>query len=121
MSEEVPNPARNIPKAMLLSIAINGPMGVAILIPVLFYMGNLEAALASGPFPITYIFSRITGGNTAAASAANWACASSWSSATAASHAAPAISSTSPNRRAHLCLIAWNDPTVRPNCSRTLT
>jgi choline transport protein len=69
MSEEIPNPARNIPKAMLLSIAINGTMGFAILLLVLFFMGPLDAALASGPFPIIHIFSLITGVNTAAASA----------------------------------------------------
>ncbi|EMD88348.1 hypothetical protein COCC4DRAFT_149949 [Bipolaris maydis ATCC 48331] len=69
MSEEIPNPARNIPKAMLLSIAINGIMGFAILLPVLFYMGSLDAALASGAFPIIHIFTSVTGGNKAAASA----------------------------------------------------
>lgn len=69
MSEEIPNPARNIPKAMLLSIAINGTMGFAVLLPVLFYMGPLDAALGSGPFPIIHIFTRVTGGNIAAASA----------------------------------------------------
>lgn len=69
MSEEIPNPARNIPRAMLGSIFINGLMGFVILLPVLFFMGDLNAALASGPFPIIHIFNRITGGNTAAASA----------------------------------------------------
>jgi amino acid transporter len=54
---------------MIGSIALNGTMGFMILLPVLFFMGNLDDALGSGPFPIIYIFNRVTGGNTAAASA----------------------------------------------------
>lgn len=54
---------------MLGSIVINGAMGFVMLLVVLFSMGNLDAALASGPFPIIHIFNLITRGNTAAASA----------------------------------------------------
>jgi amino acid transporter len=54
---------------MIGSIAINGAMGFIILLPVLFFMGDIDSALASGPFPIIHIFNRITGGNAAAASA----------------------------------------------------
>lgn len=69
MSEEIPNPAVNIPRAMLGSIVINGTMGFTILLVVLFSMGDLTAALASGPFPIIHIFNLITRGNASAASA----------------------------------------------------
>ena len=30
------------------------------------------------------------------------------------------MSSVRANSRAHLCLIAWNEPIATPNCSRTL-
>jgi choline transport protein len=69
MSEEIPNPEVNIPRAMLCSIIINGAMGFAILLVVLFSMGDLGAALAGGPFPIIYIFNLVTGKNAVAASA----------------------------------------------------
>lgn len=69
LSEEIPDPARNIPRAMIGCIAINGGMGFVILIVLLFCMGNLDAALNSGPFPIIHIFSTITRGNKAAATA----------------------------------------------------
>jgi choline transport protein len=69
LSEEIPNPALNIPRAMLGSIVINGVMGFVIMLEVLFCMGNLDAALQSEPFPIIHIFNLITRGNTAAASA----------------------------------------------------
>ena len=57
---------------------------------------------------------------TPAAAAASANCSSSWPWATAASQAAAVISSVRANSRAHLCLIAWNEPIGTPNCSRTL-
>ncbi|KAH8707124.1 amino acid/polyamine transporter I [Phaeosphaeriaceae sp. PMI808] len=69
LSEEIPNPSVNIPRAMLTSIILNGAMGFSILLVILFCMGGLDAALASGPFPIIGIFNLVTRGNAAAATA----------------------------------------------------
>ncbi|KAH3380934.1 hypothetical protein KXW99_000018 [Aspergillus fumigatus] len=69
LSEEMTNAEVAVPWCMLGSIAINGMLGFAFLLTVLFCMGDFEAALntATG-FPIIQIFYNITG--SAAGSAA---------------------------------------------------
>lgn len=47
MAEEVANARRVIPRAIMLSIAINGSLGFGMLIAVLFCMGDLDDALNS--------------------------------------------------------------------------
>ncbi|PVI02997.1 amino acid transporter [Periconia macrospinosa] len=70
LSEEIAQPAIAVPRAMVGSVVINGTMGFAMLLAVLFSMGDLGAALADRTgFPIISIFNFITRGNTAAASA----------------------------------------------------
>lgn len=55
---------------MVTSLTINGFMGFAMLLAVLFSMGDLEAALkANTGFPIIYIFEFIARGNLSVASA----------------------------------------------------
>ncbi|KAK4505003.1 hypothetical protein PRZ48_002966 [Zasmidium cellare] len=62
MCEEVQNPAREVPKAMVLSVAAAGVTGVIYLIPVLFAMPDIQALLkvANGQ-PIGEIFKQATG------------------------------------------------------------
>ncbi|KAF2168075.1 hypothetical protein M409DRAFT_65612 [Zasmidium cellare ATCC 36951] len=62
MCEEVQNPAREVPKAMVLSVAAAGITGVIYLIPVLFAMPDIQTLLqvASGQ-PIGEIFKQATG------------------------------------------------------------
>ncbi|KAF4268822.1 hypothetical protein KXV31_006845 [Aspergillus fumigatus] len=69
LSEEMTNAEVAVPWCMLGSLAINGMLGFAFLLTVLFCMGDFEAALntATG-FPIIQIFYNITG--SAAGSAA---------------------------------------------------
>lgn len=62
MCEEVQNPAREVPKAMVLSVAAAGITGVVYLVPVLFAMPDIQELLkvASGQ-PIGEIFKQATG------------------------------------------------------------
>ncbi|KAF9888271.1 hypothetical protein FE257_008841 [Aspergillus nanangensis] len=69
LGEEMDNPRVAVPYCMLGSIAINGVMGFAFLLAILFCMGDMQAALASSTgFPIIEIFRYVTG--SAAASSA---------------------------------------------------
>lgn len=57
MSEEIQNAAVIVPRAMVFTVILNGALGLAILIAVLFCVGDIEAALASPTgFPIMTIF-----------------------------------------------------------------
>ena len=61
MAEEVANASRAIPRAIMLSIAINGALGFGMLIAVLFCMGDLDAALNSDTgYPYIEIFYQAT-------------------------------------------------------------
>jgi amino acid transporter len=61
MAEEVANASRAIPRAIMLSIAINGTLGFGMLIAVLFCMGDLDAALNSPTgYPYIEIFYQAT-------------------------------------------------------------
>jgi amino acid transporter len=69
LSEEMHNPERGVPYAMIGSVALNSVLGFAFLIAVLFCMGDIQSALATTTgFPIIEIFYNITG-STGAASA----------------------------------------------------
>lgn len=62
MAEEVQNAPVVIPRAILFSVIINGAFGFAMVIALLFCLGNLEAALQSPTgYPAMYIFSHGTG------------------------------------------------------------
>ncbi|EFX05078.1 amino acid permease [Grosmannia clavigera kw1407] len=71
MSEETVNPGVVVPRSILLSLVINGSAGFAMLIAMVFCMGNFDDAVSSGPgllgYPFMYIFQQATG-STAGAS-----------------------------------------------------
>ncbi|KAJ5544324.1 amino acid permease [Penicillium frequentans] len=61
MSEEVAHASRVIPRALTLSVLVNGCLGFAMLVAVLFCAGNLEAALNSRTgYPFMEIFYEAT-------------------------------------------------------------
>ena len=62
MCEEVQNPAREVPKAMVLSVAAAGITGIIYLIPILFVLPDVDILLsvASGQ-PIGTLFKIVTG------------------------------------------------------------
>ncbi|GIC89002.1 putative GABA permease [Aspergillus udagawae] len=61
MAEEVRNASVAIPRAILLSVLINGALGFSMLIAVLFCLGDLDAALASPTgYPYMEIFRQAT-------------------------------------------------------------
>lgn len=61
MAEEVQNAAVTIPRAIIMTIMINGTLGFGMLIAVLFCMGDLETALKSPTgYPFMQIFYQAT-------------------------------------------------------------
>ncbi|GIJ86412.1 hypothetical protein Asppvi_005300 [Aspergillus pseudoviridinutans] len=61
MAEEVRNASVAIPRAILLSVLINGALGFGMLIAVFFCLGDLDAALASPTgYPYMEIFRQAT-------------------------------------------------------------
>ncbi|OQN99623.1 hypothetical protein B0A48_14765 [Cryoendolithus antarcticus] len=62
MCEEVQNPAREVPRAIVLSVAAAGVTGVIYLIPILFVLPDVDflLAAASGQ-PIGLLFKTVTG------------------------------------------------------------
>lgn len=62
MCEEVQNPAREVPKAIVLSVAAAGVTGVIYLIPILFVLPDIQMLLdvANGQ-PIGLLFQTVTG------------------------------------------------------------
>ncbi|KAJ4169212.1 hypothetical protein NW754_001543 [Fusarium falciforme] len=64
MSEETVNPSVVVPASVLLSLFINGACGLAMIIAMVFCMGNFDEAINSGPgmlgFPYMYIFKQAT-------------------------------------------------------------
>ncbi|KAH0103948.1 putative GABA permease, partial [Aureobasidium melanogenum] len=62
MCEEVQNPAREVPKAIVLSVAAAGVTGVIYLIPILFVLPDIKMLLnvANGQ-PIGLLFKTVTG------------------------------------------------------------
>ncbi|GAB1214271.1 hypothetical protein ATERTT37_003433 [Aspergillus terreus] len=62
MGEEMLHPEMSIPHCMLGSIAINGVLGFAFLLALLFCMGDMQTALKSSTgFPFLEIFKNATG------------------------------------------------------------
>lgn len=61
MSEEIHNPSVVVPRSIVLSIMINGSLGFAMIIAVLFCMGNIDDALQTPTgFPFIQIFLQAT-------------------------------------------------------------
>ncbi|KAH8897960.1 amino acid transporter [Thozetella sp. PMI_491] len=64
ISEETRNASRIIPQAMVLTVVINGVMGLVMVITFCYTMGNLEDALMSPTgYPIIHVFWVATGSN----------------------------------------------------------
>ncbi|KAI9681159.1 MAG: hypothetical protein M1817_002441 [Caeruleum heppii] len=62
MCEEVQNPHREVPRAIVLSVAAAGITGVIYLIPILFVLPDIELLLAvSNGQPIGLLFKTVTG------------------------------------------------------------
>lgn len=67
LSEEMDNPSRNVPIAMVGSVVVNGIMGFGYCLMLLFSLGDLDDLLASATgFPFMQLFLNVT--NSAAAS-----------------------------------------------------
>ncbi|KAG8169214.1 hypothetical protein KVR01_001963 [Diaporthe batatas] len=62
MAEEIRNASVVIPRSILTGITINGSLGLAMLIAMLFCMGDIDAALEENPlYPFMAIFKNVTG------------------------------------------------------------
>jgi amino acid transporter len=62
MCEEVQNPAREVPKAMVMSVVAAGFTGILYLVPILFVLPDVRTLLAaSAGQPITVLFKLVTG------------------------------------------------------------
>ncbi|KAF5534410.1 HNM1-choline permease [Fusarium mexicanum] len=67
LSEEMNNAEMGVPRAMVGCLVVNGPLGFAFLLVILFFMGDISAALATPTgFPIIEIFLHMTGSVAAA-------------------------------------------------------
>ena len=66
MSEEIQHAEKVVPRSIVTAITINGIMGFAILIAVLFVLGDLEAALEN-PQPIIAVLAGALQSTTGAA------------------------------------------------------
>ncbi|KAK2602232.1 hypothetical protein N8I77_008782 [Diaporthe amygdali] len=70
LSEEMADPRIEVPRAMVGAIGFNGILGLAVLLAVLFGIGDIEAALGTPTgYPIIEVFHWMTRGNEAAATA----------------------------------------------------
>ena len=57
MSEEIHLPAKNVPRAMVFTILLNGSLGLAMVIALLFCLGD-PALAATTQFPFMEIFNQ---------------------------------------------------------------
>ena len=62
MSEEIENPAINVPRSMITSILINGSLGFGMLLAVLFCLGDVNQVISTPPtnYPFMGIFLQAT-------------------------------------------------------------
>jgi amino acid transporter len=49
MSEEIENPAMNVPRAIVTTVLLNGVTGWAMVLAVLFCLGNIESVIVRFP------------------------------------------------------------------------
>jgi amino acid transporter len=64
MAEEVKNASKVVPRAIQISVLLNGALGLAMLVAYLFCLGNLDDVLASSAtlgYPYLYVFLQGTG------------------------------------------------------------
>lgn len=57
MSEEIENAAMNVPRAIFTTVMLNGSMGWAMVLAVLFCLGDIESVLVCFP-KSPFLFSR---------------------------------------------------------------
>lgn len=68
MSEEIQNAAVVVPRSIMTGIMINGTLGFAMILTVLFRAGDIETALAENPaYPFMAIFKLAVNSTSAAA------------------------------------------------------
>ena len=61
MSEEIHNPSIIVPRSIMLSVILNGILGFAMTIAVLFCIGDIDAALSTNTgYPFMEIFMQAT-------------------------------------------------------------
>ncbi|KAF7920719.1 hypothetical protein BELL_0233g00180 [Botrytis elliptica] len=61
MSEEIRNPSLVVPRSIILSVILNGSMGFAMIIAILFCLGDIDAALSTDTgYPFIEIFFQAT-------------------------------------------------------------
>jgi hypothetical protein len=73
MAEEVKNASKVVPRAIQISVLLNGTLGLAMLIAYLFCLGDLDDVLASSAtlgYPYLYVFLKGTGSAAGAATMA---------------------------------------------------
>ena len=69
MSEEVKNAALVVPHSMILSVLINGALGFAFLVAVLFCLGDIDKITSTPPtqYPFMAVFAQAVGSNSGGA------------------------------------------------------
>lgn len=64
MSEEIKSSSRNVPRAMICSILLNGSLGIGMLLAILFCLGDIDVILGSSTgYPFMEIFRQAIGEN----------------------------------------------------------
>lgn len=72
MSEEIHNPSLVVPRSIMLSVIINGSLGFAMIIALLFCIGDLDTALSTPTgYPFIEIFRQATNSVSGAATMAS--------------------------------------------------
>ena len=62
MSEEIRDPAKNVPRAMVFSVLLNGSLGLGMLVATLFCLGDVESVLGTAThYPFMAIFHQAVG------------------------------------------------------------
>ncbi|KAI0977179.1 amino acid transporter [Xylaria arbuscula] len=68
MSEEIRNAAVMLPRALLAGLTLNGVLGFAMLIIILYYLGDIDTALSKNPtYPFMAVLESILGSTAGAA------------------------------------------------------
>ena len=61
LAEEIPQPSKNIPKAIMMQMAIGFFTALFFLIAIFYSINNLNAVIDSGTFPLAEIYRQATG------------------------------------------------------------
>ena len=55
MSEEIENAAINVPRAIVTTMLLNGATGFAMVLAILFCLGDVESVLVGSPFAVVSV------------------------------------------------------------------